>query len=180
MASRAPARPLSVATGSTRESGGGSGRASCTNPMETLIAAGVSARGSVQVKGVRTSSPAARAARKNRQPTSVESRIISSTYSVSGSRAAGLLQIGDHVEAIRFLRQADEDHARARHHLARIGQVFIQRGFVPGETAVLHGIGVAVTVRRARLAPDNAMQRWADLVHTGLNRMTHHAFVEDL
>src|SRR6516165_5844921 len=159
MASRAPAKPLSVATGSTRESGGGSGSASCTKPMETLIAAGVSAHGSLRLRGAAASSPAARAMRRNRTPTAMEFRLILSTS--SGRRAAGLLKIGDHVEAVRFLRQTDEDHARARHHLARIGQVFIQRGFVPGETAVLHGIGVAVTVHRARLAPDNAMQRWA-------------------
>src|SRR5215472_913920 len=139
MASRAPARPLSVATSSTRESGGGSERASCTKPMETLIAAGVSARGSLLVKGATASSTAAKAARRNRPPTAVESRLILSTYSVSGHRAAGLLQIGDHVKAVRFLRQADEDHACTRHQLARIGQVFVQRGFVPGEAAVLHG-----------------------------------------
>nr|CAJ01647.1 hypothetical protein orf111 [Methylocapsa acidiphila] len=71
-------------------------------------------------------------------------------------------EIGDEIVPIRFLRQAGEDHLGAGDHGLGIGEIFVQLRLVPGDAGILVGVGIAIALDRAGLAPDQAIQLRTD------------------
>src|SRR5215211_5849556 len=90
-----------------------------------------------------------------------------------------LRQVGPQVGGLLLLLDAGKDHLGAGHLGAWILDVFLERGFVPGDAGVLVGIAVAVALYRARLVPVQSIEDRTYLVfRVGPDVMARLAFPE--
>src|SRR5271163_197293 len=70
------------------------------------------------------------------------------------------LDVFDDVVDVLRIVQAVVWHPVALHLGLRIGDVLAQRGFVPNKIRPLHRIGIAKIFKRARPAPEHALEAW--------------------
>jgi hypothetical protein len=68
-------------------------------------------------------------------------------------------------------------HLVGRHDLVRVLDEFVERGFVPRDTRILHAVRVAGVLSRASLGAKNAVQRWSLPVIARFERVTGAAMI---
>src|SRR5665213_3174849 len=78
----------------------------------------------------------------------------------SGLLAVGpeLLEIGDDIVNVLFLRQTREDHLGAWNLAARVLQIFLQGRLVPSDAGILVGIAIGVARISTGLAANDAVE----------------------
>lgn len=82
--------------------------------------------------------------------------------------AAGLLEVGDEVEALLLLLEAREDHLGAGDVLLRVLEVHVEGLLVPGDALLGVGLGVGVAGGLAGLATEHSAEVGSLLVALAL------------
>ena len=90
-----------------------------------------------------------------------------------------LLEVGPQIGALVFVLDAGEHHLGAGNLGARILDVFVEHGLVPGDAGILVRVGVIVALDGAGLAALEAVEHGADLVlGVRADRMAGQALLE--
>src|SRR5579871_5770080 len=91
-----------------------------------------------------------------------------------------LADIGPEVVDLLVILDTGEEHLGARDHAARVLDVFLELGLVPGDARILVGVAVIVARGRSRLAAVEAVELRPDAVLGALaNLVAGHALLEN-